>query len=237
VIVQVALSVVLVSLAGLFGHSLAAMRAVDLGFRNQNVLAFTLDFPRTWKPEALQAARARFLSQAESMPGVSSVTYGFPGPFQGGSWTGTLRVPGSAQPEADVSLDLKNAAPRFFETLASPPLLGREFDRNDTASSRKVAVVNQAFVRQFLSGVRNPLGQTLIFGEGNAPVIVGLVRDIRNLSLREEPKPAVYLPASQQPGNWPPSILIRSGLPPSAIVPGIRSDGLKDAVQGHVFNL
>jgi predicted permease len=224
VIAQVAFSVVLVVLAGLFGHSLAAMRAVDLGFRNQNVLAFSLDFPRTWKPEAIQAARARFLAQAESMPGVSSVTYSFPGPFQDGSWTSTLRVPGSAQPETDVSVDLRNAAPRFFETLAGTPLLGREFDRTDTAGSRKVAVVNQAFVRQFLPGFPNPLGQTLVFGEGNAPVIVGLVRDIRSHSLSQEPKPAVYLPASQLPGNWPPTILIRSQLPPSAIVPGIRRE-------------
>jgi hypothetical protein len=78
-------------------------------------------------------------------------------------------VPGSdrtAREPADV--DIEYVAPRHFETIGSVPVLGREFDRNDTATSRKVAVVDEAFVRAFLPGEAHPLGRTLSF-DGNKP--------------------------------------------------------------------
>ena len=202
VVAQVALSVVLVALAGLFGHRLSALRSVDLGFRNRNVYAFNFDFERTWKGE-IRAAREQLAAQLESLPGVTSVSYGFPGPFQRGFMDASIRVPGSdrtAREPADV--DMQYVAPRYFETIGSVPVLGREFDRNDTATSRKVAVVDEAFVRAFLPGEAHPLDRTLSFDdskpEGGAPVfIVGVVRDIRQKGLREKTAPTVYVPAAQ----------------------------------------
>ena len=91
---QVAFSVVLVALAGLFGHSMAELRAFDPGFRHQDVIAFTLDFPRSWKPAETKAARDRFLALIEAMPGSPLVSYSFPGPFQGGYSSATVRVAG-----------------------------------------------------------------------------------------------------------------------------------------------
>ncbi len=226
VVAQVAFSVVLVALAGLFGHSLFALRSVDLGFRNRNVYAFNFDFARTWKGE-IRAAREELVAQLESLPGVTSVSYGFPGPFQRGFWGATIRVPGSDRTAREpVEVDIQYVAPRYFETIGSVPLLGREFDRNDTATSRKVAVVDEAFVRAFLPGEAHPLGRTLSFDdskpEGGAPVcIVGVVRNVRQKGLREKPAPTVYVPATQTDSPSWPAILVRTQMPQAALLAAV----------------
>jgi predicted permease len=228
--IQVALSMVLVVVATLFGQSLAALRSIDLGFGNQNVIAVNLDFPRAWKKPEVESARRRFVERMESLAGVVCVSYGFPAPFQMQSSSGTIRVPGSlktAREAADV--DIHSVASRFFEVLGSRPLIGRDIDRNDTKDSRKVAVVNEAFVREFLPGEAHPLERALSFDDskpegGERTFIVGVVRDIPHLGLREPTGPAVFVPAAQYPIDWEPTILVRSTLPKTAMLPAIRAE-------------
>jgi putative ABC transport system permease protein len=224
VIVQVAFSVVLVVLAGLFGHSLAELRAFDPGFRNQNLVNFSLDFPRSWKPPQTGAARQQFLAQLEAMPGVSLVTYGFPGPFQGGYSSATVRVPGSAATaDAAAWVGRQYVAPRFFEALGATLVDGREFMRTDSASSRQVAVVNEAFVRQFLPGETRVLERVLNMGD-KPTYIVGVVRDIAHEGLREKIEPRVYVPAAQAESGWEPSIVVRAGMPAESLIPAVRRE-------------
>jgi predicted permease len=224
VIVQVAFSVVLVVLAGLFGHSLAQLRAFDPGFHNQNVLAFTLDFPRSWKPAQTNPAREQFLARLEALPGVSLVSYGFPAPFKGGFSSGTVRVPGSeATREAAAWVDRQYIAPRFFETLGATLVEGREFARTDTAKSRHVAVVNEAFVLHFLPGETHVLEHVLSMGD-EPTYIVGVVRNIAHEGLREKVAPRVYLPVAQSESGWEPSILIRTGIPAESLIPAVRRE-------------
>jgi len=226
VVAQVAFSVVLAALAALFGHSLFALRSVDLGFRNENVFSFSFDFPRTWKGE-MRAVRDQLVGRLEAMPGVTSVSYGFPGPFRGGSADHTIRVPGSertAGEPADVAMQY--LGPRYFETIGSPVLRGREFDRNDTAASRHVAVVNEAFVGSFLDGDPHPLGRVLSFDdskpEGGAPTyIVGVAGNILHRGFREKIEPTVYVPLAQMQSQFPPAILLRTQLPQSALLSSI----------------
>ncbi len=199
VVAQVAFSVMLVVLAGLFSHSLAALRSIDLGFRNQSVIASSIDFP-AWKGAEQQTGREKFLARLEALPGVSGVSFGSPGPYRGGFSKSSLRVPGSeltAREPAWVSV--QQVAPRYFEILGSTPVQGREFTRSDAAGSPKVAIVNQAFVREFLPGERYPLHRVLNFDESHPdPVsIVGVVRDIPHQGLREKVAPTVYLPVTQ----------------------------------------
>ncbi|HMC58000.1 MAG TPA: FtsX-like permease family protein [Candidatus Solibacter sp.] len=226
VVVQVAFSVVLVALAALFGHSLLALRGVDLGFRNRNVYAFSFDFPRTWKGE-MRPVRERLLAQMKLLPGVNSVSYGFPGPYQMGTSDATIRVPGSLRTASEpANVDLQYIGPRFFETIGSLPLLGREFDRNDTATSPKVALVNQAFVREFLAGETHPVGRALSFDDskaegGERTFIVGVVGDIRHHGLRTKIAGTVYVPFVQKDPSWPPTILVRSQLPERALLAAV----------------
>ncbi len=226
VVAQVAFSVMLVALAGLFGHSLSALRARDLGFRNRNVMAFSLDFPRAWKAGETRAARDRLVARLEALPGVSLVSYGAPGPFLGGFSNMSMRIPGSELTAKEpVWVSVQEVAPRYFEILGSAPLAGREIDRSDTPESRKVAVVNEAFVRKMLAGDPHPLERVVSFQEGKVDptFIVGVVRDIPHTGLREKVVPTVYVPAARMTGWWG-AILVRSALPRDEMARAIRAE-------------
>ncbi len=221
VVAQVAFSVVLAVLAGLFARSLAQLRGFDLGFRDRNVIAFRLNFPSSWKLTDRAAAQQRLVSQIESLPGVSLVSYGFPGPFQMGMSNWTIQIPGSPAP---ATVAVYTVAPYYLKTIGSLPLMGRDLDRNDTAASPKVAVVNQAFVRVFLQGEAHPLGRVLSF-EDDTTRIVGVVRDIPHQGLREKIAPTVYVPAAQRKSmGGGPTFLVRAQLPPSTLLPAIRRE-------------
>jgi predicted permease len=223
VVAQVAFSVMLVALATLFGHNLYDLRSVDLGFAGRNTIAFGLDFPRRWQGDA-QSVRRQFVTRMESLPGVSSVSYGFPGPFMMGWSDASIRVPGSERTEAvPVDVETHYVGARYFETIDSPPIQGREFDRTDTVRSTKVAVVNEAFLREFLSSEPHPLSRWLSFDDskqqgGERVQIVGIVRDIRHSGIAKESRPTVYIPAVQKESGWPPTILVRTTLPPSVLL-------------------
>jgi predicted permease len=223
VVAQVAFSVVLVGLATLFGHNLFALRSVDLGFRNLNVIAFTVDFPRGMRSD-LSTPTRQIAEQLQTVPGVFSVSYGFPGPFLMGTASASIRVPGSertAHEPVDVATGF--IAPRYFETIGTPVILGRELERNDMTGSRQVAVVNEAFVREFLPGEKHPDSRTFSFDDskpqgGEPTYIVGVVPDVRHSGIQKPAAPTVYVPLG--PGKNPslPTILVRTQAPPMALL-------------------
>ena len=226
VVAQVAFSVVLVGLAALFGHNLYALRSVDLGFRNQNVVAFSLDFPRKFGPNVRTPSR-QLAERMQTLPGVFSVSYGFPGPFLQGVSSASIRVPGSERTAHEpVDVEVAYVAPRYFETIGTPLVLGRELEPNDMTSSRMVAVVNEAFVREFLPGEKHPDARTFSFDdskpEGGEPTfIVGVVRDVRHNGIQQPAKPTVYVAIDQGQNGFPPTILVRTLAPPTALLPPI----------------
>jgi predicted permease len=226
VVAQVAFSVVLVGLAALFGHNLYALRSVDLGFRNQNVVAFLLDLPPKFGSNFRTPSR-QLAEHLQTLPGVSSVSYGFPGPFLQGDSSASIRVPGSERTAHEpVDVDTAYIAPRYFETIGTPLVLGRELERNDGTASRKVAVVNEAFVREFLPGEKHPDVRTLSFDdskpEGGEPTfIVGVVRDVHHNGIQQPAKPTVYVPIDQGQSTLPPTLLVRTLATPTALLPSI----------------
>src|SRR5262249_43387636 len=97
----------------------------------------------------------------------------------------SVRIPGSETASSEpVWLAVQSVAPRFFEILGAAPVAGREIDRNDVAGGRRVAVVNQAFVRKFLGADPHPLERVLHFKEGEPTYIVGVAADIPHQGLR-----------------------------------------------------
>jgi len=232
VVAQVALSVVLVALAGLFGGNLVALRAVDLGFRNQSVLAFQLDYPSEWYAgQRADRFRDQFVDRISRLPGLSSVSFGFPGPFEMGMASADIRVPGSAATAGEpIEVGISTIAPRYFETIGTRIMAGRDFDRNDTGTSPSVAIVDEAFVRKCFPGVANAVGRILSFDdskpEGGTPTyIVGVVENIRHEGLHTPTKPTVYSPSTQPAisREWA-TILVRAQMPPSTLVPMLRRE-------------
>jgi len=229
VIVQVAISVILVGVAGLFLHSLAGLRSINLGFAAPNVLTFSLEYPHGWKNVEKDRFRDRLLMRLASAPGVVSTSYAMPGPYQNGDASASIRVPGSertAHEGAEVSMQY--IGPAFFQTIGVRPIEGRELSQADVQSARKVALVNQAFVREFLPGVPDPIGRILSFddskAEGGEPTyIIGVVHDILHDGLKTQAKPVVYAPFREGPFDNP-TLLVESGLPTSSLLPVIRRE-------------
>jgi predicted permease len=230
VVAQVALSAVLVTLAGLFGGGLAALRSVDVGFRNQNVIAFQLDAPATWSRAQRERTLDEFTDRIARLPGIASVSSAFPGPFEMGWANASIRVPGSAATAAgSAEVAIASIAPRYFETIGTRLLAGREFDRSDTAASRKVAVVDETFARKFFPGVSDLVGRYLSFDDakpegGERTYIVGVVNDVRHDGLRAAAKPTVYMPATQPIATGGETILVRADAPPAAVAPLLRRE-------------
>jgi putative ABC transport system permease protein len=230
VVAQVAFSVVLVVAAGLFVHSLAGLRAINPGFVAQNVVTFSLDYPRAWKGADKEKHRERLLAGLAELPGIASISYGVPGPYQGGSWSESIRVPGSARTaKQGAVIDAQAIGPAYFETIGIQPLRGREFSQGDFRSTRKIAVVNEAFVREFLPGIPDPLGRVLSFddskAEGGDPIyIVGVVRNILHDGLTTPAKPTVYVPFHEGDVSYGPALLVRGRLASAALLPAIRRE-------------
>lgn len=226
---QVALSVVLVAVAGLFARSLSELRSIDLGFHERNVLTFMLNSPQSWKPEERTHFRLRLVEQLGSLPGVTSVSYGMPGPYQGGMSSTGLRVPGSARTANEPAMvAMQSVGPHFFSTIGSPLLSGREFETVGASPGRKTAIVNQAFARVYFPGVADPTGRVISFDtskpDGGEPTyIAGLARDILHDGLRAKVEPTVYVPTAQAPGmSLDPWILVRPRVNPSTLWPLVR---------------
>jgi predicted permease len=234
VIAQVAFSVVLVVLAGLFGHSMAQLRSVAVGFRADAVIGFSLEFPERWTQAQRLAPRDRVVADVAAIPGVTAVSYGFPGPFLNGTSQATIRVLGvgeTAQSDAAAAaandwVNLQIVGPRFFETIGAAMREGREIEDMDTAKSRNVAVVNEAFLRRCLPGERRPLDRMLALGKKQI-AIVGVARDMAHQGVRKKPAPTVYLPAVQSEGTWAPVIVVRGAASPDSLIAAIRREGAK----------
>jgi predicted permease len=229
VIAQAALSIMLVSAAALFSRSLIALNATDTGFRNFDVLSFLLDAPRSYPESRVASVRERLVQRVIPIPGVTAVSYGFPGPYQGGTWSAGIRVPGSARTVAEPgSVELQSAAARYFETIGSPPVRGRDFQAGDTGQSRKVAIVNEAFSREYLNGA-DPVGRIFSFDDkepqGGIPTyIVGQVRNMLHNGVRERPAPTVYVPITQAESASDPILLVRAGVTADTLIPLIRRE-------------
>jgi predicted permease len=209
------------------------LRAVDVGFRNRNVLAFQLDCPAKWDHARRQQVLEGFLDRVSRLPGVASVSYGFTGPFEMGTASASIRVPGSAATAVDsAEVAISSVAPRYFATIGTRLVAGREFDANDTKTSQSVAIVDESFVRRFFPGVSAPIGRALSFddskpGGGERTYIVGVVQDIRHEGLRQPSKPTVYSPVTQPVAMGGPWVLVYSQAPPAAVAQALRREMAK----------
>ena len=227
VVVQVALSLVLVVGAGLLIRTLRNLETLDPGFDRRNVLLFGLDPTRAgYKEERLRELDQRLLDRVNQMPGVQSASFSFITPISGGGWDNFIFVEGyTPRPGEDMDTYINAVSPKFFDTLRTPLVLGRDLGAQDRPGSPPVAVVNQAMVRRFFQG-RNPIGRRFGWGEGQHKAeyeIVGVVGDAKYLSLRDSVPPTAYLSAFQSKDWGGVNFEVRTAAGPSAFAPEIRS--------------
>jgi putative ABC transport system permease protein len=231
VIAQVALSLVLVAVAGLLLGSFRKLATLDPGFRSAGVLLVTMDLRNAHAGAGPRDASYRetrqTLDRLRALPGVRSASASQLTPVSGMGWNDKILVDGySPQKPRDSIVWFNAVSDGFFSTLGTRIVLGREFDGREGPGSPKVAVINEATARKFFHGA-SPLGKSFRVQEGNhtaAPVeIVGVVADAKYRSLREETALTAYLPMSQQEEPAPSySFELRTDGPMPALVPDVR---------------
>jgi putative ABC transport system permease protein len=223
VVIQVTLSVVLMSSAALFvGHLLRLRGQEIIGFRLDNVLIVRLDPSRSgYSPERLSRAYEDLLDRIQQSRHVRSASIAGPTPVSGAAASRFITVPGFIErPEDRRYVSLAWVAPRYFDTLDMRLTAGRDFRREDRNGPR-IAIINQA-MKQYYFRNREAVGQHLIFDNDKSPYeIVGVVSDARYSSIREAPPRTVYLntfQARQPVGDF----IIYTGGNPYAAAPEVR---------------
>jgi putative ABC transport system permease protein len=228
VVVQVALSLVLVAGALLFSRSLNKLETVDTGFQQDGVLITQAGFARlNIAPERRLSFKRQMLAGIRAIPGVDAAAEAAIVPLSGNVWSNNVRMNGGdTQRKLDTSFN--RIGSNYFKLLNTPLLAGRDFNDHDAADAPKVAIVNETFARNLLDGV-NPVGQRFrIEATPSTPEtvyeIVGLVKDTKYEDLRENFGPIAYLANLQEPGQpgTGGQFLIHSNLPRAELTAAVK---------------
>jgi predicted permease len=224
VVAQVAICLVLVTGALLFTHSLQNLARSDYGFQRDGLLlVHTNPAKGGFKGDRGSLFFREFLARLNATPGISLASCAFITPLSGGMWWDPAVVPGYVPAQNEMTtIYLNSVSPRYFATMGTPVLEGREFTDADDKSSRPVAVVNESFARRFFHG--DALGRKFTVGDGNENEqgtanleVVGVVANTKYGEPREKQKELVYIAMYQGKIGVSGTIQVR-------LAPGIRSD-------------
>jgi predicted permease len=222
VVTQVALSLVLVVGALLFVRTFRNLATLDPGFQPDGMLATSIDMtPLNLEPSRRAEMHRRLLESVSHVPGVNRASEAAIVPVSGSGWNERILVAPDFKP-GGIS-NVNRVSMGFFRTTGMTLLAGRDFTEQDTPSSPKVAIVNETFVREILKGEK-PIGRTFAIeppaGDPVVPLqIVGLVRDTKYRTLREDLEPLLFIAEGQAEKPDPyTNLLVRAAVPPSSLV-------------------
>jgi predicted permease len=208
VVAQIAVSFVLVIAAGLFLRTFASLSQLPLGFVPEPLVVVNVNLFASGIPPEERGARVERLRDAAAVSGVRSVSASQTRLLTGGGWFTNNEVAvgdGPMLPEDRRRRVWRNATtPGWFETMGIPLRAGRDFSGRDRVGSPPVAIVNEAFVRRYLSG-QQPIGQTLRVDSDDGPryEIVGVAADAVYTTPRDGMLPTMYVPLAQrEPQQW-----------------------------------
>jgi putative ABC transport system permease protein len=231
VVAEFAMSLVLLTAAGLLGKSLLLLDQVDPGFRTDHLL--TVEVYRSMADEGEDANwrnwtgfYQQLLARIEALPGVESAGATLALPIEGRVWNTSFKIDGRAfgrlseQPQADARIVSNN----YFDIMKIPLRSGRYFSDHDTKDSPHVAVVNEVLAHLYWPN-EDPVGRFIemaAFGAGHCQ-IVGTVADIRQTNLSDGPAPGIYIPYTQEPMPWQ-TLVVRTKNDPMGVAGPIRHE-------------
>ncbi len=216
IVLQAALSLALLVSAGLLTRSLRNLEHQDFGIQTNNRYVLHLDPAGAgYTPEKLPALYQRLEQEFGALPGVQSVGLALYSTLEGDNWGEGIRVEGrpTPGPTENINSSWDRVNPQFFETVGQPVIRGRGFTDADTATSRLVAVVNEAFVKKFFPK-EDPIGRHFgIFDQKYAGAfeIVGIVANAKYTTPREEVRPMYFRPLTQQLRMTEPNAVMAEG--------------------------
>jgi predicted permease len=198
------MSLVLLSAAALLGQSLRNLEHQNFGFETKDRYLISINPTLgNYQPEQMESFFRRIDERLLAIPGVRMAAPVLYAPMSGDSWNEGIRIAGRPEPgpKENTGAGWARVMPGFFETIGAKMAQGRAFEERDNASTRPVAVVNEAFVRRFFKR-QNPLGEH--FGIDRIQYagkyeIVGVVRDIRYMTwdYKDPVRPMFWLPETQ----------------------------------------
>ena len=219
VVVQVALSLVLVAGALLFVRSLRNLTMLDAGFTQDHLVVASFDFRKAGVPENRRVVLYQAIADTlASLPGVEAAAQALILPVSGSGWNDNILING-VKPKDHPNFNA--VSPGLFRTMRTAILAGRDFNEHDTATSAKVAIVNEAFGGKYFPG-QSPVGRTFQIEEPPGDprplyLIVGLVKDTKYSDLREPFGPIGYFPASQSNPDPFTQVVLRSPMPTALV--------------------
>src|SRR5262245_51065732 len=232
VVFEVALSLVLLSGAGLLMRSFVKLQQVDLGFNPENILVARLPFPRGQYTTA--AEKQRFFEQLaprlRALPGVVAATETTSLPPYGGIGS-EIDIVGKTHTEKWRAI-FQLCSEGYFSTLQLRTVRGRTLSETEVSGARKVAVVNQTLVNKFF-GNEDPVGQmikiNMLENMPDYPVkdpvfeIIGVISDAKNQGIQEPPMPEMFVPYTIT-GAFERGILVRTSAPPLSLINNVRRE-------------
>ncbi len=246
VVVQTAMAVALLAVAGLLIRSYISVQRQDPGFSTDGVLSATIDLPLNRYKEPLQQTQFydRLLDEVRALPGVKSAGLVSSVPFSGNDGSASYIVDGldpstSTTPHGYVQLVDQD----FFKTLQIPVLRGRSFERSDALDTPLVAIVDELLAQKYFGG-RDAVGKRLALDYSSTEpaktkwmTIVGVVPTIKHERLSEQTtKETLYLSYRQQPFNQA-TLAVRSEQSPTALTAALRAALLRVDPDQPVFDI
>jgi predicted permease len=204
VVAQVTISIIVLICAGLFIRSLRKALETDPGFRTDNLVTMMIN-PRLlgYDQKAIWRFFPELLHRIETQPGVRTAALTDELLLQAGDLSrGPIVKEGEADPPPNQGIisACSFVSPKYFDTVRTPLLLGRDFTDHDTADAPPVVVVNEEFARQFYGSAEQALGKRFRFAQGTPLMeIVGIAKDGLYRNLYEDRRPYMFLPVYQQP--------------------------------------
>ncbi len=230
VIAEVAIAIVLLVGAGLLLQSYSKLQKVTLGFDPNQVVTASIELPdaRYPKPEQIAQFYQQLMERVQNTPGVTSASAVMPQPLSGNVFRTSVEFEGRTYPQGEMPRTMFRAnLLNYFDTMKIQLVNGRDFTNQDTSKSKLVAIINEAFVRAYFPD-ENPIGKLVKPGvslskETPWREIVGVVKDVKHLTLRRDYDPELYVPHVQLPITSM-GLVVRTDGDPKAIAKLIQSE-------------
>jgi macrolide transport system ATP-binding/permease protein len=241
VVVQVALSLVVLIGAGLCVQSLRRLQAIDPGLEPAKVLTASFDLSLNgYNEERGQQFFAQLTERVAALPGVESVSLAAGVAFSAFVWTRSATIEGyQPQPNERPVFNFNAISPNYFKTLGTPLVRGREFTAHDVAGAPRVVIVNEATARRYWpSGPSaDAVGKRLKYGSVDQfAEVIGVVSNTKDKGLTTDPRPAIYIPLQQQ---YTPNMTlhVRAATGVEALLAAVRREVQALDAQLPVYNL
>jgi putative ABC transport system permease protein len=221
---EVALSLALLISAGLLTRSFAQLQAASPGFQPEHLTTLQVNLPVIdyRQPAQITAFYDQLLTRMRLIPGVIAAGAINSLPFSGSNHGGDFKIIGRTWPasQAIPDVSLRSASAEYFQAMQIPVLKGRAFTAENGANAPKVAVVDEAFAKQFFAQ-EDPIGRQLNGPSKDPYTIIGVVGGVKHKSLSSPPEATIYYPALQAPERTM-YIVIRTATDPLNLLPVVR---------------